>query len=415
MATGAFWSLIGALLSRGLALLSSVIIARFLGADFYGEFGIIQSTIGMFGTFAGLGLGITSTKYIAQYRQLDKDRTGRIIGLIITVASIASIVISLLLFFLAPWLANMTLSSSHLVILLRIGSLYLFLLSFIGLQNGILSGYEAFKSIAIRSIIAGVSTFPLMIGGVYFFGLTGAVWGLVGSSVVNVLLNYFAIRKISIDNGIKIKIKNCLIEKSVLHDFALPAFLATVMVGPVTWICNTILVNKSGGFSEMGLYNVANQWMLVILFVPSTLSTIILPLLTNIISEDNSIKHKQILKYNIILNVVIATILSLFVCLCSGFIVNFYGEKFIKSQPVLITLAFTAILIAYNNVIGQALASKNKMWIGLYLNTLWAFVLIFLTFFFVDKGDGALGFAKANFLAYFLHSIVVTSYYKLNS
>ena len=233
--------------------------------------------------------------------------------------------------------------------------------------------------------------------------------------MVNVLLNYFAIRKISINSGINIKIKNCLNEKSILYDFALPAFLATVMVGPVTWICNTILVNKSGDFSEMGLYNVANQWMLVILFLPATLSTIILPLLTNINSGDNLIKYKQILKYNIILNVVIASILCLFVSLCSGFIVNIYGEKFIKSQPVLITLAFTAIFIAYNNVIGQALASKNKMWVGLYLNIFWAFAIVFLTFFFVDKGEGALGFAKANILAYFLHSIIVTLYYKFNS
>lgn len=60
MTKGALWSLIGALLSRGLTVFASIIIARILGTNLYGEFVVIQSTIGM---FAGLGLGMTATKF----------------------------------------------------------------------------------------------------------------------------------------------------------------------------------------------------------------------------------------------------------------------------------------------------------------------------------------------------------------
>ncbi len=412
MAVGSFWSLLGALFSRGLALVSSIFIARFLGAGSYGELGIVQSTIGMFGTFAGLGLGMTATKYIAQFRETDINRTGKIIGLTISVASFASIIISLILFFIAPWLAKETLGAPHLVSLLRIGSFYLFLLSITGLQNGVLSGYEAFKAIAYISIIAGISTIPFMVGGVYFYGLPGAVWGLVGSSLVNVVFNYIAIRKISKDKQINIQIKNCLSQKSILHEFALPAFLAGIMVGPVTWICNTLLISKSLGYSEMGVYNAANQWMLIILFIPGTLSTIILPILTNINHVDNSIKYEQVLKYNVILNVVISSFLSLIIILSSRFIIGVYGTSFLKAQPVLIILALTAIFIAYNNVIGQALASKNKMWVGFILNFGWAVSLVFLSYFLIDKKTGATGLAKANLCAYMFHSVTSTFFLK---
>jgi len=36
-----------------------------LGTVGFGELGVIQSTVGMFGVFAGLGLGMTATKYVA--------------------------------------------------------------------------------------------------------------------------------------------------------------------------------------------------------------------------------------------------------------------------------------------------------------------------------------------------------------
>src|ERR1022692_3038167 len=42
---------------------------------------MIQSTVGMLGIFAGLGLGITATKYVAELRSHDPERAGRIIAL----------------------------------------------------------------------------------------------------------------------------------------------------------------------------------------------------------------------------------------------------------------------------------------------------------------------------------------------
>ena len=42
---------------------------------------MIQSTVGMFGVFAGFGLGLTATKHVAEFRQSDPERDGLIIGL----------------------------------------------------------------------------------------------------------------------------------------------------------------------------------------------------------------------------------------------------------------------------------------------------------------------------------------------
>ena len=69
LAMGAFWSMAGAVISRGLMLAAWVLVARMLGKTGYGELGMIQSTVGMFGVFAGFGFGLTATKHVAEFYQ----------------------------------------------------------------------------------------------------------------------------------------------------------------------------------------------------------------------------------------------------------------------------------------------------------------------------------------------------------
>src|SRR5216683_7526188 len=75
LARGAFWSLVGTVLSRGLGLAAGIFVARTLGKEGFGQFGIIRGTVEMFGIFAGFGLGLTATKYVAELRQTDRQRT----------------------------------------------------------------------------------------------------------------------------------------------------------------------------------------------------------------------------------------------------------------------------------------------------------------------------------------------------
>ena len=125
LARGAFWSLTGTIMSRGLGIISSIIVARLLGKSSFGELGIIQSTVGMFGTFAGFGMGVTATKFIAEFRKSNPARAGQIIGLSSMVAWISGATMAIALVWFAPWLASHFLAAPHLTRFLRIASLML--------------------------------------------------------------------------------------------------------------------------------------------------------------------------------------------------------------------------------------------------------------------------------------------------
>ncbi len=64
---------------------------------------------------------------------------------------------------------------------------------------------------------------------------------------------------------------NSRLEMPILWQFALPAFLASVLVGPVSWIASAILVNQPDGLVQVARFNAANQWRQAVLFVPTVI------------------------------------------------------------------------------------------------------------------------------------------------
>jgi len=401
---GVFWSIAGAVISRGLMLCASVLVARILGKTVYGELGIIQATVGMFGVFAGFGLGLTATKHVAEYRKTDPERAGRIIGLSGIFASGTGGLMALGLLLFAPWLAEHTINAPHLTGALRIGALILLINALNGAQTGALSGLEAFKTIAGVNLFVGLISFPILVAGAYFGGLSGAIWALAINFGINWLLNHIALNKEARQCGVPLTFRNCSRELSVLWKFSLPAALSGALVGPANWACSALLVNQPSGYAEMGLFNAANRWLMAILFIPSMIQQVILPLLSNLNEESTGQQYRKVLVLNIFLSFGVALVIVLPLVLFAHFIMSAYGPGFENGTDVLRVLAFSGLLVAANNVVGQAIISKGKMWVGFTFNALWAIAYLSTTSILLHKGYGALGLAWATLIAYVLHT-----------
>src|SRR5271157_5561114 len=166
-AIGSLWSLLSVFFSQGASFVASIIVARLLGTTGFGEYNMIINTIGTLGTFTGLGLGLTATKYLAELKYSQPERAGRILGLAIQLAFYTNALVAILVFFFAPFLAKQTLNAPYLSTELKIGCLLLFFNSYNGLQTGALVGFESFKKIARITIVSGIINFPILILGTY--------------------------------------------------------------------------------------------------------------------------------------------------------------------------------------------------------------------------------------------------------
>ena len=70
-------------------------------------------------------------------------------------------------------------------------------------------------------------------------------------------------------------------------------------------------------------------------------------------------------------DIVFALVIVLLVALFSRYIMSAYGEGF-DDTTTLIVLSSSAIFSAVSNVVGSAIASRAKMWVGFIFNMIWA-------------------------------------------
>jgi hypothetical protein len=147
--------------------------------------------------------------------------------------------------------------------------------------------------------------------------------------------------------------------------------------------------------------------VLIVLFIPSALSYIILPILSSY--TDNVKDYKKAMNINILLNVSVAFILAIIISACSNIIMNTYGSDFNNNIP-LILLAFSTVFSSFASVVGSAIVSQGKMWTGLVFNAIWGCLFIGFTYLSLRLGYGAAGVASSLLLSYLFHSISQSIY-----
>jgi O-antigen/teichoic acid export membrane protein len=396
---GLFWSFAGAVISRGFTLGASIVCARFLGKTGFGELGMIQSTVGTFGIFAGLGLGLTATKYVAELREQDPVRVGRILALSAVAALISGIIMTTFLVVMAPVLARNVFAAPNLAGPLAIGAGLVFFGALNGAQTGALAGFEAFQTIARVNVFAGFTSFPLIVFGVWRWGIRGAIWGTVAAMAINWALNNRALRREGVRSGISYEFAGFYKEWRVLHRFTLPAFLASIVVGPAMWICNTLLVHQPEGYAQLGLYTAADRWRLLILFVPTSVFGMVVPVLSNLYGSGDLLGFKRVFRANVLLNSGLALALALIVIVLAPRIMSVFGKTFHSGWPILAILAFSALPEALNTVLGHPLIVADAMWWRCGFDLLLAALLVGSAFVFIPRW-GAVGLASAYFLAF---------------
>ncbi len=360
---------------------------------------MIHSTAGMFGIFAGMGLGLTATRYVAELRENDPQRAGRILALSSIVAVISGALMTGSLILAAAYLSAHTLGAANLAEPLAIGSGLVMFGAMNGAQTGALIGLEAFQSIARVNLWVGISTFILVMAGAWFGGLRGVVWGLVGASAVNWLFNNIAIRKECSKARIAYHFSSCAKEWRILYQFSLPAFLASVIVGPAIWACNALLVNQTNGYIQMGLYTAADKWRLLILFVPSTVVGMALPMLSNLHGAGNPAHFKKVFNANLILNIVLTAVPAVVIAIFAIPVLSTYGAAYRVAWPILAILAFSSIPEVLNNIFGYAMMSRGEVWSRLAFDSVLAVALVAFSFWAIPRW-GAAGLAGGYFLAF---------------
>jgi len=405
---GAFWTMIGSMVSRAMGLAAAVLAARLVGKLVYGELGIIQTTVGMVGTLAGFGMSTTASKFVAELRVKDPDRAGKIIALCSLSSWGISLALASVLFPLAPWLCKHTLAAPQLTGYLQASVPLLILGGVNGAQLGVLLGFEAFKSVARVNSLTGLLNFPLVVGGALLFGLAGIICGMISAQAFGCLLNLRALRREAKRCRVRISFRSCMSELPIVWQFSIPSVLTQIVMSAVGWATATMLVRQPNGLNEMGTFNAANQWFNAALWLPMMISSAALPVLSERVGADDKHNSIKLLWMSIIVNLGIVLPIVAFGCLASPFIMMSYGAGFKGTWPTLVAVLVTAGLLSVELPIGEFLSACSLVWLGFWSNVGWG--VVFLVSSALLLKWGALGLASARMVAYFAHALFISAY-----
>ena len=407
---GAFWSFSGTAMGKLCLLVAGILCAHLLKQEVFGQLGMIRSTLNIFIVFGASGIGVTATKLISTYRTNDIPRLLRMTRLTFRLAWVMALVLMVFCFVLARPIARHILHAEHLTFELQIASVLLLFSILYGVQNGVLTGLEQFKIMARNTFVGSFLEAVLMVAGAYFWGLTGAIVGLGIGLGALFWVNQLSIKKHYAQYVVgEMQPTHTPNDWSMLLNDCIPATLSALMVTPTFWGIRTILLQHDG-YNSLALFEAADQWKVMMLFIPTAISQIVLPILTSIRQQRQQFRH--VLLANIALIVGISSMITLVVLLLGGPIMQLYGKGFSDKMP-LVYLALSNIFSAYSNIIEMSIYSKNKMWQAFVINLFWAIVLLVSAYWLVERGLNATGIALAVLIAYGLKSILATLYLTL--
>lgn len=393
------YSFAGAIVSKGLIVLTGIVLARILGEIDYGKYSLLNSTIQTFVTFASMGISATMVRYIAIYRDSEKDTCGKYIGTFLAIIFVMSFAISTIMFIFSDTISILTVGSMEISQLYQISASIILFIAISSALQSILIGYESFKQVSFWEILYGI--FSIFIISIFAFlqGIIGALCGMLFSRILYSIILLQSSKRISSYNNIKWKVK---FDKQIFvsyKKFTLPSFGASIFVVPVSWILNSILTKNSGYF-DMAVYSISLQWVAIVNYLMSLFARA-KPIYTQLYAEKNIKELKKQIKRIILVSAFVGISIAMGAILLSKFILGMYGPGYVDQKMVFIIMMLAAAVISVQSQFGAIIESIGKMWIGFLLNILWAFNLT-VSFLFL-KRYGALGYAIAYLLSYSIH------------
>ena len=387
------------------ALISMILVARILGNIVYGEFCLIRSTVNGFVVLASFGMGRTATKYVAEYAATDKVRVGRVIALNYVFSFISSAVVAAFFCWAAPLFYRDVPEAARLIPEARLSSILLVLSAFVSAQAGVMSGFKAFRGLAIATAASGLGSVPFFVLGAYWGGLRGAILGFASGALLNYLINgsfiYFQLKK----HGIRYRFDEFWQERSILWKFCLPQTLTSVTSGMAGTVATVILAAQHNGIAEVAIFEAARQIQTSVLYLPNIATQALLPTLAELSALNDRKRYLNTLKYNVLANVFLATATALAASALAPWAMRAFGEGFESGVSTLILLLGVGVILSVCNVCGSALTSLGAVWSGFFLNAIWGAIFLGGAWRAAQLESGAWGLATASLVAYSIYLV----------
>ena len=402
---GGWWVSLASLMWRGTMFVASIMVARMVGREAFGLYTLVWATAASGAVFAGFALPAAGCKFLAQFRDNDPERAGRIAATLLVLVPTLAALAGVVYFFLAHVLAERVFEKPEITLLLASSALALAGRSVDIFLAAVLIGLGALRILAIVRLAACAGVLAMTYLLTARWALPGAVWainiGFAWSAVLAMTATLFALRH----KRIRILWRQWRSEVGTLARFSGPLYLVNILTFPLMWVGIAMLARQPEGALAVASFGVGNRLRDLVLFVPGNLAVASLALLPGSYESD----HVSRFAHNVAqhLRLVTAATLALVVTMTglAGVIIRFlYGEQFAGESVATVArmLVISCMATAVISAMVQVFRSTDRVWTIVFIFALsgagclvgvWLFVpsrgpLTLATIWLISQGIG---------------------------
>lgn len=405
--------LVGNGLGNGLMLVAGIIVARILGNDLYGQYGLVKTTMFYIASLSTFGLGFSITKYVSTCVSTASSKLKSYIYYSIQITLVFSLFLAVVLVLFSKQIAlfleepTLTQALSFLAIIIVVRALNTCLI-------GILAGLKDFRTVAKNVAISGMTMLLLALPLTHFYSLYGALVSLLVSQGVYLILNIIHIKRVY--RGLSQEIDRSTRRELLL--FSMPIAMQEMSFMVCNWGIS-LMIPKLCSFGDYGIYSAANQWNAIILYIPSVLTNVILSYLSSTVGDKN--EHNRTLGLMTKVNFISALIPFIIVAVLSTPISRLYGPTFNGLNDTLVVLVLSTVFVALSNVYSSELISHEKVWPLFFMRfsrdlIIFLGSLVVITLGVLNSGATSVAVCTvaANVLFFFLLIIYYRNHIKVN-
>lgn len=326
-------------------LVTTPYISRIMGAERIGIYSYAYSIATYFGLFILLGLNNYGNRTIASVRD-DKNQLSKTFCSIYAMQLIMSLIVIVIYVTYVLFLA-----SDQLMAWIQL----IYLISVALDINWFFFGMEQFKLTVTRNTIIKILNLIFIFilvkskSDLYIYGLIMVCGPLLSQFILWMFIKkYVMFKKVSLsDIGQHIK-PNLIL------------FIPVIAISLYT-IMDRVMLGMMSSMTEVGYYENSNKLTQIPVMAISSLGTVMLPRISNMISNGKKEESIRYIQKSLIVSVLLSTSMAFGLCAVSNeFVPIFYGSGFDKCKDVISILVLSSIFISWANVIRTQYLIPNK-------------------------------------------------------
>jgi len=383
-------TLVARVIGLGLALLSSVIIARALGPDGTGVYTLAILFPLLILTVANLGLGPATVYYVAQDKYSLKEVFGNSIVMSSIIGAVASLLGLVLVVFFQGWVFP-DVPRLYLGLALILVPANLFSQQYV---NQILLGarrIREFNAVSIaHKFLFLLFVFVATVG--LGLGIGGAIWASILSSLLLCLALFLWLRRIA--GGVRFR-PNLAYIRDTLH-YGVKAHLGNI-IGFLNYRIEVFLLGAFLPVSAVGFYAVAVALAEKLWFVSESASTVLFPTISAERDEQERKAFTPLVSRNILLITAIGASALFFVS--PWVIVLLYSGEYLPTVQLFRILLPGIVFLSGARILANDIAGRGKPLLNTYVGAIGLVIQIGLNLAWIPR-FGAAGSAWATTISY---------------